>query len=513
MNTQDGIVSFLSRPSAWPGDVRAVERIETHISWVFLAGRRAWKMKKALKLPYLDFSTLEKRHAMCRRELEINRRFSPALYLGLSRVTKAPDGALAVDGEGETMEWLVRMRRFDPDDIFSEIVRRGPLGAPVTRALAQTVAQSHERAVIHNRAHGARIMRRVLDELSAALLAREEALGREETRALLARLEALLATHAPLLERRARAGFVRRCHGDLHLGNIVLVDDRPMLFDALEFSEELATIDILYDLAFLLMDLIHRGRRDTASRVFNAWLQFSADEANYAGAGLMGLFCACRAAIRAMVLMDLAEQKSGAERTAKEDEARAYLRTALSCAREQRPRVIAVGGFSGSGKTTLAAALAARVGAGPGAVHLRTDVERKRMAGVDEFTRLGPEHYTQAASDAVYESLLEKAKAVAASGWPVVVDAVFSKESERAAFSRMARRAGVDFAGIWLSAPRDVLRQRVAGRTGDASDATPAVVDLQLERGAGDIGWRTVNAAGSPREVLDAALEALGQEK
>ncbi len=504
--SQREVVRFLGRAENWPGDVRRVEHLETHISHVFLGGGLALKMKKAVALPYVDFSALERREAMCRRELEINRAFSPGLYLGLSHVARQKDGRLALDGQGEVVEWLVRMRRFKTDQVLAARLARQAPDEDLIRALAAMAADAHRVAEIHRETSGRAIMARTIAELRDALTREDAGLERARTGDFLHHLDGLLAAHGDLLDARAKAGFVRRCHGDMHSGNIVLWNDRPMLFDALEFSEELATVDILHDFAFLLMDLVHMGHGAGANRLMNLWLQLRNEEADFAAMGLMGLFCACRAAIRAMVLLDLARQGSAEKAKALRLAALAYLDTALPCASAGRARIIAVGGLSGSGKTTLAAALAARTGAGPGAVHLRSDVERKLMAGVDEFTRLGAEHYTQAASDAVYARLIRKARLVAQSGWPVVVDAVFSRPDERRAIARAAQAAGADFTGLWLDAPAEILRQRVGARRHDASDATADIVDLQLARGTGEIGWRKLDASGPPRATLRAAL-------
>ena len=502
---QSEVVDFLSSPASWGGGCQRVERLETHISHVFLCGDLALKMKKAVRLPYLDFSTLDARRRFCQRELDINRRFSPLLYLGISRVTRGGSGELALDGAGEVVEWLVRMRRFSRDDILASIADAGgKLDDELLRELAKVVADSHAAALVNREMGGLASIGQTLEELRESRLSEG---------GLPARLEEMTGERAGLLEERARAGYVRRCHGDLHLGNIVLVGARPMLFDALEFSERLATVDILHDLAFLLMDLVHRGHRRAANRVLNWWLQFIGEAENFSGLGLTGLFCACRAAIRAMVTLDLAGQKQGRERREKQQAARAFVDTANACAAAVTGHVIAVGGLSGSGKTTLAAALAPYLAPGPGAAHVRSDVERKMMAGVDEFTRLGPEHYTQEASDAVYRRIIDKARRAARSGWPVIVDAVFLKDRERAAIEEAAREAGARFTGLWLEAPAEVLKKRAARRLRDASDATPEVVEMQLAQAPGEAeGWLKVPAAGTAEETKEAAARLMGLE-
>ena len=506
---QRAVIDFLSDAANWPDGTRAVERVETHISVVFLGRRLALKMKKAVRLPYVDLSRPALRERDCRREVEVNRLFSPQLYLGTSRVTRERDGALALDGAGEAVEWLVRMRRFEEEDILSEVARRGPLGGPLVRALARVVAESHGRAP-RREAEGPAIIARTVSQLRESLLARAQGALRERAEGLLARIEELAQAHEELLRERGAQGFVRRCHGDLHLGNIVLWRGEPALFDALEFSEELATVDILHDLAFLLMDLVHRGQQAAANRLMNWWLQFRWPEENHGALGLVGLFCACRAAIRAMVALDLATQKAeGEERAGLTERASAYLETAHACAAPVRPKIVAIGGPSGSGKTTLAAALAPLLAPGPGAAHIRSDVTRKLLAGVDEFARLPPEAYTRERSDAVYRHIIDEAARTARSGWVAVVDAVFLKAAERRAIEAAARDAGADFAGLWLEAPEATLKRRVSARVKDASDATAAVVEMQLPRAQAPEGWRLVPAGGEPGATLRAAREAL----
>jgi len=506
---QDEVAAFLEDPRNWPNGPERIERIETHISHIFLGGDLALKMKKAVRLPYLDFSTLELRERFCRREVEINRLFSPELYLGLGRIGRGADGRLRLGDSGETVEWLVRMRRFDEENILSEVARRGPLGSALIRSLAGTVAESHRRAPVRN-ADGWRGILRTIGEL------RESALGGgvlpEEAgvSGFLETAESLARKRRGLLERRGETGSIRRCHGDLHLGNIVLWEGRPLLFDAIEFSEELATVDVLNDLAFLLMDLVHRGQKRAANRLMNQWLQFLHDEGHHAALGLVGLYTACRAGIRAMVSVDLALQKTGRDREKLLRGAAAYMDTANRSIRPPRPCIVAIGGLSGSGKTTLATALAPLLAPGPGAAHFRSDVERKLMAGVDEYERLGPEFYTQEMSDAVYRRIVDKARESAASGWVAVIDAVFLKERERRAAEQAARAAGADFLGVWLEASAETLKRRVGARIHDASDATPGVVDMQLAQRPDVSGWTRVSAEGGPDVVLERTVKALG---
>ncbi len=506
---QDAITAFLEDPRNWPNRPGQIERIETHISCIFLGGDLALKMKKAVRLPYLDFSTLDLRERFCRREVEINRLFSPELYLGLDRVSRGRDGVLRFGDFGETVEWLVRMRRFDKEDILSEVVRRGQPGSALVRALASTVAESHRKAPVR-KADGWRSIMRTINELRESALGRGALPQSAGVTHFLESAESLARQKRELLKERGISGNIRRCHGDLHLGNIVLWEGRPLLFDAIEFSEELATVDVLNDLAFLLMDLVHRGQRKAANRLMNWWLQFLYDERHHAALGLVGLYTACRAGIRAMVSVDLALQKKGREREEMLRRATTYMETANRAIRPPRPCIVAIGGLSGSGKTTLATALAPLLAPGPGAVHFRSDVERKLMAGVDEYERLGPEFYTREKSNAVYRRIIRKAREATASGWVAVIDAVFLKNRERRAAEEAARAVGADFRGLWLEAAPEILKRRVDMRFHDASDATPQIVEKQLARYSEVSGWTRVSAEGGPDVVLERALNALG---
>ncbi len=520
---QKPVITFLEDPANWPDGSTAIDHVETHISHVFLGRRVALKMKKAVRLPYLDFSTLANRLRYCRRELEVNARFSPDLYLSLAAVTEEggrlalveeadPQALTGNGGQGPcAVEWLVRMRRFHGRDILASRLEEIPPDATLVRALAEMAAASHRVAEVRHVPSGHGILRATLDDQLKGSLGPATAVLGEEGPALLGRLAIAIEAHAARLDARVAQGWIRRCHGDMHLGNIVLLEDRPVLFDAIEFSEAIATVDVLYDLAFLLMDLAHRGHVSAANGVFNTWLAHMDDERHHAMAGAMGLFVAMRAAIRAMVALDLAAQKpAGEARRAREAEARAYVETALAAIAPPTPRLVVVAGLSGTGKTTLARALAPHLAPPPGALHLRSDVERKRMFGRDERERLPPAFYTREVSDRVYERLYRRARLALASGWPVVVDAVFAREEERAAIASVARETGAEFAGLWLAAPPQVLIERVAARPNDASDATPAVVKKQLAWQARPEGWIEIDASGTPQETFQAACRALG---
>jgi uncharacterized protein len=493
---QDEVIAFLSKPESLGGR-EPVERIETHAALVFLAGDRAVKIKKAVALGYLDFSTLDRRRKALARELELNRPNAPEIYRKLVPVMRKAGGGLALGGEGEPVEWALLMRRFDQDQLLDRIAARGSLDFGLATALADAVLAAHRTAAVARDVDQLGAMTRLVEQISNDLerLHIEAAAFRQGARQALARARSCLT-------RRAETGFVRRCHGDLHLGNIVVIGGRPVLFDALEFDEQMATIDVLYDLAFLLMDLLQRGQRPAANRVLNRYLQGA--PGNEEGLAALPLFLGLRAGVRALVIAERAAQ-AGRDCAGAAD----YLGAALKLFAPPPAQLVAIGGFSGTGKTTLAAALAPGIGAAPGALHLRSDVERKALVGVAETTRLAPEHYDAETTARVYRRIEERARAALQAGHSVIADAVFARPGERQRIEDIARHAGATFTGIWLSAPGECLSERVAARHGDASDATPAVVEMQLKRGAGPIDWQTLDASGGPEQVASAARKLL----
>jgi aminoglycoside phosphotransferase family enzyme/predicted kinase len=510
---QAEVIAFLGNPASYPGQPGPVERLETHGALVFLAGAEAWKIKRAVRFPYMDFSTLERRRAACLREMEVNRRLAPEIYLEAAPITRTGGGELQLGGRGEIVEWAVHMRRFDQADLLSRVAEAGPMAPELTLRLADAVYASHAGAEPGGREGGAGRIARLLGSVSATLAGLCDALDPAAVRRFTEAAESALARSAALLDRRAAAGCVRRCHGDLHLGNIVLWRGRPTLFDAIEFDEELATIDTLYDLAFLLMDLDRCGQRPAANAVLNRYLWRSGADLDLDGLAALPLFLGLRAAIRAFVTAERAAQEEGGASARDRGKASLLLNEAGAYLVPPAPRLVAIGGLSGTGKSTLGRALAPDLGPAPGAVHLRSDLERKRLGGVSETTRLGPDAYTQAASDEVYAVLRAKARRVLAAGHAAIVDAVLDRPEQRAAVEALAHELRIPFRGLWLEAPSDDLVHRVETRTGDASDATGTVVRLQLARDTGALtpAWRRIDAGGSAEATLEQARAALAR--
>ncbi len=482
---QSETVAFLER------QLKPERRIDTHGAVVFLGRERAYKMKRAVKFPYMDFSTAPRRAAMCGAEIDVNRRLAPEIYLGVMPVFRR-NGQLTLGEIGEECEdavdWLVVMRRFDEEGMLDRMATRGALTPALMASLGARIARFHDGLspistgfcapddYRHSVAADVRQMREAGERLDPPT---SEALAEAMPRSLEPFVE--------LVARRVAAGAVRRCHGDLHLRNIVMLQGEPVPFDAIEFSDKIANIDVLYDLAFALMDLARQGLGALANRLLNEWLWRIGElpEASHEEAlALLPMFLARRAAIRAYV-DSAVTAVSGADNAP----ARAYQKAALDFLQPAPPRLLAVGGLSGSGKTTLALKLAPDIGRSPGAVVVRSDVERKRQAGVALEERMPTGSYTPEASAKVYAAFMARAERVLRAGHSVVLDAVFAREPERVAAEALAAKLGVPFQGIWLDVPKDVAQQRVAARKADASDATPEVVERQFGYDLGAIRW------------------------
>ena len=506
---QREVIAFLSAPATHAG--AGVERVDTHASLVFLAGARAWKLKRAVRYDYLDFSTAERRRTMCEAEVRINRRIAPEIYRGVVAIARQPDGSLALGGAGSPVDWVVDMVRFDQDNLFDRRAARGALALDLMPPLACAIARFHEAAERRFDHGGASGMAWVVD--GNALGFAEQGAGILEPDACTRLTESTrraLERHRALLDRRREAGCVRQCHGDLHLRNIVLLDDRPTLFDAIEFNDEISCTDVLYDLAFLLMDLWHRDLPGHANALWNGYL-FATNDLE--GIPLMPLFLSCRAAVRAKTSATAAGLQSDARRAAELREmARDYLMMAQQLVEPPPAGLIAIGGFSGSGKSTLAKRLAPFIGAIPGAVLIRSDEIRKQLCGVDPLQHLGAAGYTPEITERVYATVRDRAATVIRGGHAAIVDAVFARLSDRETVARAAAAAGVPFAGLWLDAPEAVLMARVGERARDASDADADVIRHQVVEPTGPIAWQRVDASGPAEAVALTAVATLRKQ-
>ncbi|HEX3954947.1 MAG TPA: AAA family ATPase [Stellaceae bacterium] len=505
---QRDVIAFLHDPASYPPDTGPIKIVETHISLVFMVGTSAYKLKRAVKYPYLDFSTLEQRLAGCTAELKLNRRTAPQLYLEVRAISRRADGSLAWGRQGEVLDFVVVMRRFDDNALLETVAASGGLSAPLMLALATHIAAFHDKAETSRERGGAAAMADLVEANLARLRERADAgfpvpqIERIETG-----LRRELRRAGAMLDERREAGKVRRGHGDLHLRNICLLDGQPVLFDAIEFSEDLGTIDVLYDLAFLLMDLNHRGHGDFANLVLNRYLDLTEEDE---GLAAMPLFMSLRAVIRAHVTATMAEHGwgTGDAETARA-EARRYLDDAEMLLCRAPARLLAVGGLSGAGKSTLAVRLAPDLGVGCGARVLRSDVLRKLRFGTEPESPLPPEAYTEEVTARVYADLCARAAMVLQAGSSAIIDAVALLPAERRAFAAVAADAGVPFTGLWLAAPEQTMRSRIAARRGDASDASAEVLARQLDEDPGELDWLRLDAGGSQDALLAAARRVL----
>lgn len=479
---QRQLIAALQDPARYPYPVGSVALIETHISFVLLTGVFAYKIKKAVDLGFVDYTRLEQRHFFCDEELRLNRRLAPQLYLEAVPICGTPQDP-RFDTGGTPIEWAVKMAEFEQPALLDHVLARNGLTANHVAALAAMLAQFHDTAPVvdpaethgdpttvwapveanftHFRAHPC--------AHTAQIAALESWCGREFDR-----------LRQTFIQRKA-AGFVRECHGDLHLGNIVLADGAPLVFDCIEFNPELRWIDIVCDLAFLVMDLSAHGRADYAWRLLNGWLEETGD---YAALALLPFYQVYRALVRAKVahLRAHDDNTAAAERQASLAKLAAYLDYACAVIAPRPRALLIIHGFSGSGKSTLARAMAQTLGA----VCLRSDVERKRLHGLPPLAQSGSAIdaglYLESATLATYERLATLADSVLGAGYPVIVDAACLQRGQRDLFHDLARQTGVPFLILDCAAEPETLRQRLSARSGDPSEASVAVLARQYQR-------------------------------
>jgi uncharacterized protein len=510
---QAEVLAFLAAPSTHGG--APVRQLDTHISSVFLAADRAFKVKRAVRFPFLDYSGLEQRRAACAAELAVNRRFAPDLYRRIVPITREPQGGLALGGCGPPVEWAVEMQRFDETRTLDLVAAKSGIDLALAEALGAVIAAAHAAAPIVEAEPWIAALETYLDQNQQAF-AQTPALFPGKEVAVLDRLSRhALARLRPLLRRRGRVGLIRRGHGDLHLGNIALIAERPVPFDAIEFDPLIAAGDVFYDLAFLLMDLVERGFQAAANIVLNRYLSETRQDESLDGLAALPLFLSLRAAIRAKVIAARLASAPTTERASFASSARNYFGFARAFITPAPPTLVAIGGLSGTGKSLLAHALAPSLSPAPGAVVLRSDRERKAQFGVAETERLGPKAYRLEVDGAVYAALADKACRIIAAGHSAIIDAVFARPEERRLIKDAAGEGA--FRGLFLQADLETRLARVGRRVHDVSDADATVAAQQETYELGPLDWAIVDASGSPagtlrgaRAVLPAGEDAIG---
>jgi uncharacterized protein len=499
-HSQEDVFAFLTDPALHP----QVHRIDTHAASVFLEGDRALKIKRAVCFPFLDYSTLAKRKAACDEEISVNRRFAPQIYRRVVPITRGADGSLSLDGDGPPVEFAIEMARFDERQTIDHLAEAGPLDSDLVDAIADAIAASHDAAPLAPAAPWIESVLPIIQDNTMAFRAAARSPAGDIDR-LDAASRLAFSRLRELLEQRGRQKFVRRCHGDLHLANIVLIEGKPVLFDAIEFNPIMASVDILYDLAFPVMDFIRYGRHGNANTLLNRYLHATSSE-NLGALALLPLFMSLRAAIRAKVLLARLGDDAMAMRAAQD-----YFELARRLLSPPVPTLVAIGGLSGTGKSILARGLAPGIAPQPGAVVLRTDLVRKQMFRVHPTDRLPESAYQPEITRQIYDILGQRAFRVLSQGHSVVADAVFAHESERSAIRDVARKLNIRFAGFFLQADLATRLNRVRRREGDASDATPEIARLQDKYDIGELDWTVVDASGTPEQTLTACRTRMAE--
>jgi len=475
VGSQAQLITSLRSPMAYPHAVSAVDVVETHISWVLLTGSYAYKIKKAVKLEFLDFSSLEQRRHFCEEELQLNQRWASDLYLEVVPICGSPEHP-SVGGDGEVIEYAVKMAQFPQSAQLDRQVDAGLLLENDVYSLAETVAHNHESARIIEYADD----RESVNKVSAPMLDNFAPVAKVIDMEILERVHQWtvqsLEDLKPVLIERRKAGFVRECHGDLHLANLVRLQSGIVAFDCVEFSAPLRNIDVISDIAFLFMDLVARARQDLAAVFLDRYLECTGD---YAGMRVFGLYFVYHCLIRAKVAAIRSDERADVvSRDQDIDVLKHNLAVAARWIDRRPPLLIAMHGYSGSGKTWLSSQLIAKLPA----IRLRSDVERKRLRGLDrssDKTSMAQSgKYTQRARAEVYQRLFETAEILLQEGLNVIIDASFLRKVDRAAAAALAERHGIPILFVETHAHDNELMSRLKRREAAGSDASEADVDI-----------------------------------
>lgn len=475
------LILAMQNPDLYDHPVDGFQVIETHISQVILTGDYAYKIKKPMDFGFLNFSTLDRRKHFCEEELRLNRRLADKLYLEVVPITGTPDNPI-LGGEGEAFEYAIKMRQFGQEHLFDRLQEQGKLTPEPLTDLARQVAAFHEQLppVPDDKPLGTpeavfAAMQENFDQIRPMIDDSDLLMQLDNLQAW---TESTFERHRELIARRRDSGMVRECHGDLHLANITRFEDAVTVFDCIEFNEPFRWIDVINDLAFLLMDLESRGESALANQVLNTYLEYRDD---FEALPLLPLYKAYRAMVRAKIALFTMGNPglTDAEKADLMQRYRAYAQLAEDYGTIPNHYLLATTGLSASGKTCVSAAMANELGL----IRLRSDVERKRLHGLAPLdssrSPTGGNLYTEEATEKTYQRLAELASHVLAAGFPVIVDAASLKQKERALLASIAEDQGVPFALIHCEAPEDLRREWIRNRKGDASEATEELLDAQ----------------------------------
>ena len=480
-------ITNMLKPEVYDHPVTNIQLIETHISWVILTGDFAYKIKKPVNFGFLDFSTIEKRHHCCEQELDLNRRLAPAIYLGVVAITGTADKP-CLSGSGPVFEYAVKMTQFPQSAQLDNKLAAGELKLEHMDAVAHMVADFHRSTNVADETMDYGNMETLYQPVEENFRQINEHLDTEHYTDKLTALsqwsKSELAKQQAVFTQRKADGFIRQCHGDMHLRNLLWLDNKPMAFDCIEFNPKLSWIDVISEIAFLIMDLQHRQQHQLASRFLNSYLEVTGD---YAGLSVLPYYLCYRALVRAKVNVLRLEQKNITENEREQTltEFESYLELATSYVAQSTPKLIITRGLSASGKSTVSQQLLDTLGA----IRIRSDVERKRLFGIDSTSQVSNDKtpgeidsgiYSAQASLQTYNKLAELAADIICAGYSVIVDAAFLKHEQREPFQQLAKRLAVSYIIMEVTAPAEVLRQRIKKRKNDVSDADLTVLEHQL---------------------------------
>ncbi|WP_454063686.1 bifunctional aminoglycoside phosphotransferase/ATP-binding protein [Candidatus Nitrospira salsa] len=483
----DTLIQSLQNSALYDHDISQFELLETHISWVLLTGPYAYKFKKPVNLGFLDFSTLEQRRFFCREELRLNRRLAPDFYLELVSIFGTPESP-TLNGSGEPIEYAVKMKQFPPKALLSQQILESNVTSSHIDELAKSIARFHTHTTVADSSSTfgtPNLLRRpAMSNFEHLVTTPCNVISTQDVEQLKQWTEAEHARCVEHFKNRKSRGYIRECHGDLHLGNIALVENTIVIFDCIEFNEEFRWIDVINEVAFVVMDLIDRGASQLAWRLLNTYLEQTGD---YEGLRTFRYYLTYRAMVRAKVtgIRLSQDEKESAEVSKLTEELKKYVALAGSFTKSPHPVLLITHGLSGSGKTTVSQALLESLGA----IRIRSDIERKRLLGIPETRKTDKQHtskvYSKDSTQATYTQLAMLARNILQSGLPVIVDATFLKRAHRDTFAKLAKELQVPFVILDIHAPEAILRQRVisrlkAGR--DASEADITVLEQQLSQ-------------------------------